>query len=124
MTQRERCGPRAVAFLDLIDNHKRLMSKHANDRPFGNPKPEVTHAKIARFKLNDRILSGALNGDQLRVLEGGLPDLERGAGVNHVALSVVKLKLPTMPLKVIAVGRVRTPLCRAGGGLRAPHPVI
>jgi 2-keto-4-pentenoate hydratase/2-oxohepta-3-ene-1,7-dioic acid hydratase in catechol pathway len=64
----------------------------------------VTPTKIARFKLNDRIQYGDLDGDRLRPLEGEFPDLKPVAGAAPVALSAVKLLTPTMPVKVIAIG--------------------
>jgi 2-keto-4-pentenoate hydratase/2-oxohepta-3-ene-1,7-dioic acid hydratase in catechol pathway len=65
---------------------------------------EVRPTKIARFKLNDRIAYGDLDGGQLRPLEGEFPDLKPVAGAAPVALSAVKLLTPTLPLKIIAIG--------------------
>jgi 2-keto-4-pentenoate hydratase/2-oxohepta-3-ene-1,7-dioic acid hydratase in catechol pathway len=60
--------------------------------------------KLVRFRVNDEILNGALEGDAVYTLEGTPFDRYRVNRSSKYALGEVRLLAPVLPSKVVAVG--------------------
>jgi 2-keto-4-pentenoate hydratase/2-oxohepta-3-ene-1,7-dioic acid hydratase in catechol pathway len=60
--------------------------------------------KLARFRLSDRIATGVVVGERVRVLRGTFFDDPVPTG-EEVALADVRLLAPVLPSKVVCVGR-------------------
>ncbi len=60
--------------------------------------------KIVRFSHQGRERLGALDGDNIRELDGPLDALRGAAGAQPVALSQARILAPVIPGKIVAVG--------------------
>ena len=80
--------------------------------------------KLCRFNRNGVLLAGRLEGEMIRVCKGTLPGRMEPTG-ETVALGEVKLLAPTVPTKIIGIGRNYLEHAREmGSAARDAEPLI